>query len=165
MNSVILQSAFDIFPIQKETLYFRKRRCLSTILLFTILVIDILKFCLLDLASPIIEILTYNLFSSKVFNCPANLASHRRWHKPREPGSAKRRRDPVPESGRYPCQRCGKVFRRQAYLRKHLLAHDQPDADEKEPSSAFRQVHSDYVYQTVRHLWYLLQFPSTLNIG
>ncbi|KAJ2953226.1 hypothetical protein O0L34_g805 [Tuta absoluta] len=80
----------------------------------------------------------------KVFNCPANLASHRRWHKPRVPGATKRRDPPsTAEAGRFPCSRCGKLFRRQAYLRKHLLAHDQPDVEEKEPS-AFRQVHAEY---------------------
>ncbi|XP_041969292.1 insulinoma-associated protein 1a-like [Aricia agestis] len=87
----------------------------------------------------------------KVFNCPANLASHRRWHKPRVPGATKRREPPAADASRFPCQRCGKVFRRQAYLRKHLLAHDQPE-EEKEPS-AFRQVHVEYpTYQadTVR---------------
>ncbi|KAG7298022.1 hypothetical protein JYU34_018783 [Plutella xylostella] len=78
----------------------------------------------------------------KVFNCPANLASHRRWHKPRVPGATKRR-DPPSETGRFPCQHCGKMFRRQAYLKKHLAAHEQPESDEKEPS-AFRQVHADY---------------------
>ncbi|XP_049877874.1 uncharacterized protein LOC126375074 [Pectinophora gossypiella] len=85
----------------------------------------------------------------KVFNCPANLASHRRWHKPRVPGATKRREtQPASEAGRFPCQRCGKLFRRQAYLRKHLLAHEQPENDEKEPS-AFRQVHAEYsAYQT-----------------
>ncbi|CAH2045545.1 unnamed protein product, partial [Iphiclides podalirius] len=81
----------------------------------------------------------------KVFNCPANLASHRRWHKPRVPGTSKRREPPATEAGRFPCQRCGKLFRRQAYLRKHLLAHEheQDTEVEKEPS-AFRQVHPDY---------------------
>ncbi|CAH4031860.1 unnamed protein product [Pieris brassicae] len=84
----------------------------------------------------------------KVFNCPANLASHRRWHKPRVPGATKRREPANTESGRFSCERCGKLFRRQAYLRKHLLAHEQPDNDiDKEPS-AFRQVQVDYSYQS-----------------
>uniref|UniRef100_A0A672GPC2 INSM transcriptional repressor 2 n=1 Tax=Salarias fasciatus TaxID=181472 RepID=A0A672GPC2_SALFA len=83
----------------------------------------------------------------KVFSCPANLASHRRWHKPRPVSHQARAADsppsgllrlsdepqlqqplpPVqslPEEELYECRYCGKKFRRQAYLKKHLAAHE-----------------------------------------
>ncbi|CAH1116959.1 unnamed protein product [Phaedon cochleariae] len=66
----------------------------------------------------------------KVFNCPANLASHRRWHKPRPPKDCKvedgvEQGDASADSGgeQFPCPECGKRFRRLAYLRKHQAVH------------------------------------------
>lgn len=77
----------------------------------------------------------------KVFNCPANLASHRRWHKPRSSGVQPKgnSQQPVnkskqlnqeegerlidgcePQEVGYTCKECGKLFRR--YI-KHLFIH------------------------------------------
>jgi hypothetical protein len=78
----------------------------------------------------------------KVFNCPANLASHRRWHKPR-PTVNKKTAEPVKilqalaaddqatdkdaklSTGdeQFACDKCNKKFRRHAYLRKHQQIH------------------------------------------
>uniref|UniRef100_A0A3B3UXZ5 INSM transcriptional repressor 2 n=1 Tax=Poecilia latipinna TaxID=48699 RepID=A0A3B3UXZ5_9TELE len=107
----------------------------------------------------------------KVFSCPANLASHRRWHKPRpvnnqgieghgkenellrahtnHPPSGLLRLTPgeqqqqppltfvrsLAEEELYECRYCGKKFRRQAYLKKHLAAHEMTAHASPTPSS------------------------------
>ncbi|XP_049285048.1 insulinoma-associated protein 1 [Anopheles funestus] len=70
----------------------------------------------------------------KRFNCPANLASHRRWHKPRDQvgkkGSAGKveassdSADSDSASGKFRCNQCDKTFKRPAYLKKHQLTHN-----------------------------------------
>ncbi|XP_076386802.1 uncharacterized protein LOC100878652 [Megachile rotundata] len=53
----------------------------------------------------------------KRFSCPANLASHRRWHKPRLANGEHSNSSAIIE---IPCTRCDAKFTRQAALRKHL---------------------------------------------
>lgn len=79
----------------------------------------------------------------KVFNCPANLASHRRWHKPKNNNNnnaatiTKPSQDNKEEEGEennnidktddeqnqanYTCEICLKTFKRANSLRKHLV--------------------------------------------
>lgn len=79
----------------------------------------------------------------KRFSCPANLASHRRWHKPRLPNndnstSSATSSSPSASSGtnaEIPCTRCDAKFTRQAALRKHL-ATQHPETNNNISSSS-----------------------------
>lgn len=66
----------------------------------------------------------------KRFNCPANLASHRRWHKPKDEVLKKQQENS--ENQQFTCEECGKIFKRQAYLRKHLTTHNKKDKNNKD---------------------------------
>ncbi|XP_043259707.1 insulinoma-associated protein 1a-like [Colletes gigas] len=61
----------------------------------------------------------------KRFSCPANLASHRRWHKPR---LANGEHASTANGVEIPCTRCEAKFTRQVALRKHL-ATQHPEAN------------------------------------
>lgn len=65
----------------------------------------------------------------KKFNCPANLASHRRWHKPRDQMAKKS--DTSDSEPAFPCADCGKSFKRQAYLKKHQATHSKVKEEKK----------------------------------
>ncbi|XP_058809144.1 insulinoma-associated protein 2-like [Phymastichus coffea] len=67
----------------------------------------------------------------KRFSCPANLASHRRWHKPRpEPAAAASPAAPAPDG--LACARCDAKFARPAALRKHLAQQHPPEQNNNE---------------------------------
>uniref|UniRef100_A0AAQ5Z1N0 C2H2-type domain-containing protein n=1 Tax=Amphiprion ocellaris TaxID=80972 RepID=A0AAQ5Z1N0_AMPOC len=127
----------------------------------------------------------------KVFSCPANLASHRRWHKPRPVNNGQTGETPtnkplkegrglrvdlpppslphpplpfvqsLPEDEVYECRYCGKKFRRQAYLKKHLAAHEMT-ARASPPPSPYGQVREPSGGQSQVFLCHLCgaRFPS-----
>lgn len=62
----------------------------------------------------------YRCDCGKVFSCSANLASHRRWHRPR--AHAQSDTDSA-EDAPHECVKCGKRFKRLASLRRHEARH------------------------------------------
>lgn len=100
-------------------------------------------FCLARHRCSCIVLLEYRCPEcGKRFNCPANLASHRRWHKPKDEvmkksinhktaADANGNGDAASDDASlpFPCTICGKHFKRQAYLRKHLTTHNKSKDD------------------------------------
>lgn len=73
---------------------------------------------------PCIVLLEYRCPEcGKRFNCPANLASHRRWHKPKDQQFSKISSVGKVKEEKYTCSTCNKEFKRLAYLKKHELVH------------------------------------------
>jgi hypothetical protein len=60
-------------------------------------------------------------------------ASHRRWHKPRDQINKKSTESSENEPS-FPCNQCGKSFKRQAYLKKHQATHNKKPAGSKKLS-------------------------------
>uniref|UniRef100_A0A8C6T7Q5 INSM transcriptional repressor 1 n=1 Tax=Neogobius melanostomus TaxID=47308 RepID=A0A8C6T7Q5_9GOBI len=60
----------------------------------------------------------YRCDCGKAFGCSANLASHRRWHRPHSDSDSA-------EDAAHECAHCGKRFKRLASLRKHEARHEE----------------------------------------
>uniref|UniRef100_A0A0N4ZY97 C2H2-type domain-containing protein n=1 Tax=Parastrongyloides trichosuri TaxID=131310 RepID=A0A0N4ZY97_PARTI len=59
----------------------------------------------------------YRCECNKVFSCPANLASHRRWHKPKSTDSS-----PSPQISVQTCEECNETFDSKRALKKHTCS-------------------------------------------
>ncbi len=94
----------------------------------------------------------------KVFNCPANLASHRRWHKPRGTTTASQNNNNNNDEennnnnntrqsetgGPFACDLCVKTFKRAHSLRKHIQqSHNKNEQDGSSPISSTASVSSN----------------------
>lgn len=83
-------------------------------------------------------------------------ASHRRWHKPRDQINKKSLESSENEPS-FPCTECGKGFKRQAYLKKHLMTHNKkpPTSNKKlslsqnESSASSFNAHSSHSHDSV----------------
>ncbi|XP_037025921.1 zinc finger protein 354C isoform X2 [Bradysia coprophila] len=118
----------------------------------------------------------------KVFNCPANLASHRRWHKPKvvnsprksapstaseiskevESITTEKQPSDVPNNG-FPCKECGKTFRRLAYLKKHSISHQVVSSKEAVVDTMRTQQLPFRSYQSGRYSNIFPEFDKRLN--
>ncbi|KAJ6637032.1 Insulinoma-associated protein 1a [Pseudolycoriella hygida] len=117
----------------------------------------------------------------KVFNCPANLASHRRWHKPKVPNS---QRKPTPTTSEiqneeqhvindkitsdtptsgFPCKQCGKTFRRLAYLKKHSVSHQLSTSKEVTVDTIRNQQLPFQIYPSGRYSGMFPEFDKRLH--
>ncbi|XP_017551120.1 insulinoma-associated protein 1a [Pygocentrus nattereri] len=129
----------------------------------------------------------------KVFSCPANLASHRRWHKPKptsaaqgqeqggqgqvnksaqDKSSSESDRDTVSpglsesgseEDGACECQHCGRRFKRHAYLRKHVLAHHNHQNHRFEEDGKVENEPPQHQAQSQPHIQHQPQPPLNLS--
>jgi uncharacterized C2H2 Zn-finger protein len=74
----------------------------------------------------------------KRFNCPANLASHRRWHKPRSETTNNTKdigSNKDSNSNKHSCIICHKVFRKPQSLSKHMARLHNNNNNNHAPSS------------------------------
>ncbi|XP_020786589.2 insulinoma-associated protein 1a-like [Boleophthalmus pectinirostris] len=80
----------------------------------------------------------YRCDCGKAFSCSANLASHRRWHRPREHAHSD---SDSAEDAPHECARCGKRFKRLASFRKHEARHEDPSACHRAAGRGHAPVH------------------------